>query len=404
VRYLFYSHDSYGLGHIRRTIHVASRLVEGSHDASALVLTGSPRSHYFDYPPRCDYLKLPSVTKEPDGSYVARELEMSIDETVEMRARLIRSAARSFRPDAFLADHTPRGLGGEILPTLADLKAEGCTRILGMRDVIDEPERVRAAWEADGTLEVLGSSYDLILVYGQRDIFDPVAEYDLPPEIAHKVRFIGYVCGNGSRNDPDDLRRRYAPSTGRLVAVTAGGGGDGNLLIHAFLRGYSALGRRPPFEAVLVTGPLMSPRKRRRVLARAERTVGVTAVEYLPDLPALYRAADLVVGMAGYNSICEMSHAGARAIVVPRTHPRREQLLRARLLARRGVVQVLLPEEATPDTLMRNVRSALERERPPRRWGLDLDGLDRLRTVLGSQRRQSGCCEHSPRACAGARR
>src|SRR5207244_1612948 len=108
---------------------------------TALVLTGAPRAHYFAYPPRCDYVKLPSVTKGSDGRYVSRDIDLPLGETVDFRGRLIREAAASFRPDLLLVDHSPRGLCGEVLPTLEELARSnvGAARILGLRDVIDEP-------------------------------------------------------------------------------------------------------------------------------------------------------------------------------------------------------------------------------------------------------------------------
>ena len=120
----------------------------------------------------------------------------------------------------------------------------------------------------------------------------------------------------------------------------------------------------------------MSPRRRRRFQARAEQIEGVTVVEYCDDIPGLCHAADFTVTMGGYNSVCELAYQGARALIVPRTFPRKEQLLRASRLAGRGVVRFLPPEEATPTALMDEVLAGLGRPRPPRRWGLDFGGLD----------------------------
>src|SRR5262249_38388611 len=47
MRILFYSPDSYGLGHVSRTLAIASRLIRDFPAATALVLTGAPRAHYF---------------------------------------------------------------------------------------------------------------------------------------------------------------------------------------------------------------------------------------------------------------------------------------------------------------------------------------------------------------------
>src|SRR5438093_879376 len=269
MRFLFYSHDSYGLGHIRRTTVIAKRLIRSFPAPSALVVTGSPRAHYFRYPPHCDYLKLPSVTKGPGGQYVSRDIDMSISETVALRGRLIREAAESFRPDVFFADHTPRGLSGELLPALDHFirLPDAPVRIVGMRDVIDEPEAVKRAWDAEHTVEVLRRYYNLILIYGQREVFDPVREYGLPDDLAAKIRFVGYIGRNGSTTSPEAIRERFAPRTGLLVAVTAGGGGDGSSLLSSFLEGYERLGWRP--------SPMYSSAKSSRGSAvRARRVAG----------------------------------------------------------------------------------------------------------------------------------
>ncbi len=390
ARILFYSPDSYGLGHVRRTIALAERVLEEFAGASALVLTGAPRAHWFAYPPRCDYLKLPSVTKGEDGRYASRDLDLTLEQTVRMRSRIIREAAAAFQPDVFLVDHNPVGLCREVLPALDDLESARprAFRVLGMRDVIDEPEAVRSAWERDRVVEVLRDRYDAVLVYGQRDVFDPIRAYGLPQDVAARTCFVGYIRKNGTRTDPADIRRRFAPRTGRLVVLTVGGGGDGNLLVRDFLEAIGTLGPEPPFESVVVTGPLMSPRKRERFRVRAKDLEGVSLVEHVEDMPGLFRAADLVVAMGGYNTVCELAYVGARAVIVPRTFPRKEQLLRARRLEQRGVVRVLPPEEASPQALARECLAGLDRERPPRRWGLEFTGLDKVAGVLARELRR----------------
>ena len=136
--------------------------------------------------------------------------------------------------------------------------------------MIDDSEAVKKAWARDGVIDVLRHCYDLILVYGQREIFDPVQAYEIPLDVSRKMRFVGYIPRNGCQAHPDEIRARYAPRTGRLVVVTLGGGGDGNLLMRSFLEGYRRLGVRPSFEVAAVTGPLMSPRRRERFVALSQ--------------------------------------------------------------------------------------------------------------------------------------
>ena len=111
------------------------------------------------------------------------------------------------------------------------------------------------AWAKDGTIEVLRRDYDRILVYGRREVFDPIDAYGIPEDVAEKMRFVGYIPRLG-RFDPEPLRKRFAPRTGRWVLVALGGGGDGDVLLKKFLEGYRSAGARPPFEVVAVTGPL----------------------------------------------------------------------------------------------------------------------------------------------------
>jgi len=380
MKLLLYSPDSYGLGHVRRSISMAQSILESNKEASGLLLTGAPRAHYFDYPDRCDYLKLPSITKDSEGRYISRDLAMEPEKVIRMREGLIWLAAASFCPDVFLVDHSPLGIGGEVVPTLMRLAAgpeKKTLRVLGMRDIIDDPMQVRRAWKRDGVLDALRNHYDMILVYGDREIFDVVDAYGIPADIESKMRFVGYIPRHGDETLGHALRAQYAPRTGRLVVVGLGGGGDGNRLLSTFLDGYRRFDTPAPFEVVAITGPLMSSRKRARFAEMSRTMPGLSLLEYTAQMPELFRAADLVVSMGGYNTVCELACAGTRALLCPRTQPRREQWLRAQVLEQRGVASCLDPETLAPDTLMAKVLAELGREQPGVDWGLPFDGLER---------------------------
>ena len=82
MRFVLYSPDSYGLGHVRRSVAVAGAVLDRSPHAWARVLTGAPRAHYFDYPQRCDYVKLPPVTKNLSGRYVAEDEDLTLRQAI----------------------------------------------------------------------------------------------------------------------------------------------------------------------------------------------------------------------------------------------------------------------------------------------------------------------------------
>ena len=392
MKLMLYSPDSYGLGHVRRSISLADAILQRNPGSSGLLLTGAPRAHYFDYPENCDYLKLPSITKDRNGSYVSRDLDLPPEKVIRMREGMVWLAAASFSPDVFLVDHSPVGIGGEIVPTLMRLAAgpnKRTTRVLGMRDVIDSPDRVRAAWARNNVIEILRSGYDRILVYGDPDVFDVVDAYGIPEDVASKLHYVGYIPRTGNRFAEKAIREKYAPKTGRLVVVALGGGGDGNTLLSTVLSAYRKLGARKPFEILAVTGPLMSARKRKRYCTTAGTLAGVSVLEYTDQMPEMFGAADLVVSMGGYNTICELACAGANSLIVPRDEPRREQLIRARILRDRGALSLISGSDLTAERLMDAMLDGLNRPRSRRDWGLNFGGLDETATLLSPRSTES---------------
>lgn len=361
ARIALYGHDTYGLGHLRRNMAIAERLSADCAGASILALTGSPFVHLFGFPRNVDYIKVPAVTKAKDGSYVPRNLRLPLGDVTQLRSRVILAALSGFRPHVFLVDHAPEGMRGELLPALRDLRRQGARVLLGLRDIVDEPEKVRVAWRRDGIYDILDWAYDEILVYGDEDFFSPVDDYALPPGVADKVRFVGYIARAEPLEPAALVRARHGLGDGPVVVVTAGGGGDG----YELLRRCAAAGQQRPksreFRLLLVSGPLMSPRKFERLRLAVGNDPYVTLVRFVPDLPAVIAAADAVVAMAGYNSVTEILASRRPALLVPRVYPRKEQLLRAERLARRGLVRMVHPEHASPKRLLEEIEILLAR-------------------------------------------
>ena len=75
-----------------------------------------------------------------------------------------------------------------------------------------------------------------------------------------------------------------------------------------------------------------------------------------------------VVAMAGYNTFCEILSLDKRAILVPRTKPREEQLLRALRAAELGLVRTLDPRGAhDPDVMAAALRGLADQPLPSSR-------------------------------------
>lgn len=376
-RLLIYSQDGLGLGHLRRTTLLATQYLEWHTDASVLTICDSPLGQFFTAPRGHDHLKLPSVRKIRPGEWTPVSLAVPFNDVLELRKDLIRAAAVSFAPDVLLVDHMPHGAMGELLPTLEELSTSAMRTVLGLRDILDSAETVRRRWQLEGALEAVERYFDDVLVYGSRDVFDVAASYDWPPAVTEKLRYCGYVCSSSAVRPAPPLRRhREDAPDGKVIVAMAGGGADGYSLFETLLRAVPELIARHRCHFLLVTGPFLAAadyvRLERLAAGRPvelRRTVSNT-LEYLA-------AADLVVAMAGYNTTAEILKVGTPALLVPRAGPSAEQSMRARLLAQRGWVHWLPPENLSVPHMTAAVLSALEQSRSSWVAGPDLSGLQR---------------------------
>ena len=136
-RVLIYSHDTFGLGHLRRCREIAHSLVENHKHLSVLILSGSPIIGSFDFRARVDFVRVPGVIKLRNGAYTSLNLHIDIEHTLSMRASIIQHTAEIFDPDVFIVDKEPLGLHGEAVETMRSLSLRGTRLVLGLRDVMD---------------------------------------------------------------------------------------------------------------------------------------------------------------------------------------------------------------------------------------------------------------------------
>ncbi len=325
TRFLMYSHDTYGLGHFRRSSLIASGLVGADVDNEVLIVTGSPRAHAFRLPDRVDTVKLPSATKDPAGWYRPRKLGGDLGQLVALRSSIVTSAAAAYEPDVIVVDHAPVGMGGELRPLidLVDRQPHRPRLVLGLRDIIDDASCVAQAWERDDVWSIL-DAYDDVLVYGDPSVVTTASELGLEHVIGAKITHTGYVAPTM----PEPLTNEP------FLLVTPGGGGDGQLLLRRFLDGAED-GATAGLRSVIVTGPLLSSSRRAELLVRADRLPSVELVEFSDRMRSLIASAVGVISMAGYNTVVEELAAGTPALLVPRRWPRSEQDIRARRLSTR---------------------------------------------------------------------
>lgn len=378
ARVLIYSHDTFGLGHLRRSRAIANALVADHPGTSVVIISGSPVIGSFEFGSGVDYVRVPGVTKLPDGDYRTLNLNMPLDQAVALREALIVQTAASFRPDLFLVDKEPTGFHGEIVQALERLRGS-CRLVLGIRDVMDEPALLVPEWERKGSVGALERYYDEIWVYGLQEVYRPLAALRLSPDTERRIAYTGYL----RRDLPQASALTRYPKLTRapFILVTTGGGGDGDQLVDWVISAYE---QDPGIEtpAVIVFGPFINRDRRRRFLERIARQPKLDALAFDTKLELLMEKAAAVVAMGGYNTFCEILSLDKRALIVPRTRPRREQYIRARAAERLGLARVLVDYDGGRDPLRmaRALRALPEQPRPSQVVvpGL-LGGLDVIR-------------------------
>src|SRR5438309_1561341 len=265
-RVAMYSQGMVGFGHIRRNASIAQALRGSALQPSIVLIAEAWQAGALPMPPGVDCVTLPALRREADGGYNPRFLsDVSDRDLISLRARVIRSAIKTFVPDVLVVDCLPVGVGGG---------------------------------------------------HGGGALAEACVEDDFP-------------------RDP---------------------------------------------TAVMVTGPLMPWETRQRLHRAAQRRTRLELLEFVPDPVPLIERADCVIAMGGYNTVCEVLSFEKPALIVPRvTEP--EQEIRARRMQELGLLDVLHPDDLTPQALT----EWLARDPglpPPTRGRVDLGGLTRIPGLL----------------------
>lgn len=362
---LMYSHDTYGLGHIRRTMAIASHL-RAPH-TTILILTGSPIVGRFSLPDQIDFVRIPGMIKKTNEEYLPLSIKINPHHALDIRKNIIKTTAKTFQPNLFIVDKEPLGLKKEILPTLRWLRRSlpGTRAILGLRDIMDDASIIRKDWEEKGVYQVMDELYNEIWVYGIREFYDPIREYSIPESISRKMTFTGYIARKiPGKAAASRIKEKYVHKDGKkLVVVTTGGGGDGYAMMDMFLSMLESDTRTVPFKSVLITGPFMPRKESDEIFTRAKK-LGLRTWRFYRGMEEILAAADLVVSMGGYNTVCEVLTQRTVSLIIPRETPRKEQLIRAQVFRSRNMVDYIPWNSFSPKILRDKLLDLLEGPEP----------------------------------------
>lgn len=370
-----YSHDTFGLGHLRRCRAIAHAIVEQFKGVSVLIISGSQIAGAFDFRARVDFVKIPSVIKLYNGEYDSIGEYIEIDEILEMRKLIIQRTAEAFHPDIFIVDKEPMGLKGELEPTLEMFKNSKTTTILGLRDVMDSPRLLSKEWEQSDMISKVDDLYDNVWVYGPERFWNPLQGIELPQRFEDKLAYTGFLDRESQTLAP--LESHSLPDN--YILVTAGGGGDGITIMEQVL---AAREHDPSidFPIVMVLGPFMKSDSRERIRLRASHLANITVIDFESRLEVMMQQATAIVGMCGYNTFCEAMSFDKKILFVPRTSPREEQYIRAKRAKELGLCDLLTPKEAAiPSAMAQKLRELPDLENPSSYLETDdMAGLEKI--------------------------
>ena len=375
-RLLIYSHDTFGLGNMRRMTSIATYLTQKNPELNILLLSGSNALPAFQLPERIDYVKLPCLYRNTEGDYDARSLSIGLKDIIQLRANLILNAALDFKPDLIVVDKKPFGVANELEPVLSVLgrRINPPRMVLLLRDILDDAKETRDIWDRNGYHDAIDRYYEAILVVGDQNVYDLGQEYEFPVSTRSRIRYCGYI----RKNDDQEFTSPFG--TPPPVLVTPGGGEDGERLVQTFMDAMSGeesgeepgeesgqdSGEKAPvtthtnFESLVCLGPDLNEAKSKFFIERSKEIQGITCLRFTNHMAHHMSQAKVLVTMGGYNTIYEGLSLQKAMIVVPRTTPSREQEIRAQRLSEMGLLNCVMPENLTPVHLRTAIECSLQ--------------------------------------------
>jgi predicted glycosyltransferase len=384
MRIVLYSHDTMGLGHVRRNLLIAQTLATCHLQANVLIVSGAREAGNFITPPGVEIMVLPSVKKETDGNYQSKRLKISLNDLIDIRGKIICSGISAFEPNLLIVDNVPRGVSCELDQTLEYLQLHGNTRcVLGLREVQDTPATVFREWSLKQNENAILNYYDEVWVYGDASLYDPVKEYGFSPDVAAKVIYTGYLDQKrrleiGYQDNADDDTGVPGLSQEPFVLCMVGGGQDGAHLAQIFIEAELPRG----VKGILLTGPYMEEKFRRDLSRDAAKKKHMRVLNFVSEPDLLLERADCVISMGGYNSVTEILSFEKRALIIPRVVPRKEQLIRAQYLEKIGAIDMLHPDQLDPHALTMWIKSNTGQLPKKNRDHIDMGGLTQIPKMI----------------------
>lgn len=375
---LLYCHHSVGLGHLVRTLAVATAIAERF---AVVVVSGGPVPPQLDVPNGVELVPMAPIASGADGKLASFDPGLGLGDAWDQRTATLLGLLEARRPSVVVVELFPFGrrkFARELIPLL---EAAGSMRprpvpvVSSVRDLLVAGHPDKQAHD-DEAAERLERYFSAVIVHSDarvarlEETFSPVRPVRVP--IFHS----GFVVPRSGR---PSVERTWPPE----VLVSVGGGRVGAPLLRTAIEAQRTVLADRGCSMRLVTGPFCPEEVVEELRAAQAACPGLVVERFVPDLCGAMARAAVSVSQFGYNTTLDLVRAGVPAVVVPYDEDREsEQGDRAERLSRLGAVKILPSSELSPERLASEILGQLGSPRP--KVDIDLRGAERTASIVSA--------------------
>jgi len=325
---LLYAHDGRGMGHISRAITLGLAIRRYAPNRSVAVVTGSPWAHSLISGMPLEVIKLPSYdveVVEGDSSPRLGWMNLSNQDLITLRARLLRELVLTARPRQVVVDHLPLGKNRELEPAIEATESLDTEWNLGLRSIVGSIEQLTAS----DVRELVRRRFRRVLWFADPSISRRGHLQDSVGSFGLSIHAIGYVSRAREMELSGGLQTKQEASG--VVVTLSWTTRRSSELLHALLKLIRDIKDSwGPWR--FFVGPTRDRQVPRASLDAISLLPWCKVQNFDPNYLGFLRSARLAIAYSGYNTVTDILWAGCPAVLVSRDMADGEQHIHAKQL------------------------------------------------------------------------
>jgi len=383
--FLYGAGSMWGIGHLTIICAYARGIKKIMPQSDVIIASGAKLTHYLVQliPQNVEFIKLPSIMESELKSFTLspEKLRMPVEDVFSMRKDILYKIFTYFKPHVIVVDNAFLGVKKELRPILEMVHSQRKQKNTQFPIRIYCPQPTNRVTHTIEKKDIIGEEFMRML--SKNSITDSYDYFfiDLPPEIywhnyvipkkwwpksiLKRIFYPGYVTnhdGESFLKDEGIKRKIRLVNKEKLIIVSCGGGRDGFEILSLYLKVHPFI--NIPLKTVLFPGPYM-PEEEMEYLQRSIQGKKNLYIEMFRgetdfSLADWMHAADLFIGMGGYNTLAEVLITGVRALIIPR-HPdiQEEQFIHCSILKEKKLVQMVDPRKVNKEIFLKAIHKNL---------------------------------------------